>query len=86
MDLDVNKHPFFQKDGKYYFWDETEADSVGPFDTPDVMDYPEPPWDEMSEDDRLAAEVAIMRWVKYGENLTVEIDTVTGTCTPIEVE
>ena len=36
MDLDVNKHPFFQKDGKYYFWDETEADSVGPFDTPEL--------------------------------------------------
>lgn len=56
------------------------------FKTPDVMDYPEPPWDEMSEDARLAAEVAIKKWVKYGENLTVEIDTETGTCTVIEVK
>ena len=31
----MNEHPFFQKDGKYYFWDETDADSLGPYDTPD---------------------------------------------------
>ena len=33
---DINKHPFFQKDGKWFFWDETEADYCGPFDTPEI--------------------------------------------------
>lgn len=44
MDVNVNEHPFFQKDGKYFFWDETEADYCGPYDTPEeakqgLIDY-----------------------------------------------
>lgn len=55
------------------------------FNTPDVADYPNPPLEEMSEDEREEAKIAIAKWVKYGENLTVEIDTETGDCTPIKV-
>lgn len=55
------------------------------FKTPDVMDYPDPSWDEMTEEEQDAAKRAIAKWVEYGENLTVEIDTETGDCTPIKV-
>ena len=56
------------------------------FKTPDVTDDADPPLSEMSEEDRAEAKMAFEKWIRYGEYLTIEIDTVTGTCTPIEVE
>lgn len=56
------------------------------FKTPDVGEYTDPPLEDMSEEDREMAKNAIEQWVEYGENLTVEIDTETGECTPIKVK
>lgn len=54
------------------------------FKTPDVGDYTDPPLEDMSEEEREEVKRAIKKWVKYGEDLIVEIDTETGECTPIE--
>lgn len=31
-----NDNPLYEKDGKWYFWDETWSNSYGPFDTEDI--------------------------------------------------
>ena len=69
------------------------------FKTPDVVDYAiedldpvddqnledlgesEAEAEDLKDDIRRSCE----KWVKNGEYLTVEIDTETGTCTPIKV-
>lgn len=52
------------------------------FKTPDVA-YEAT--QDLPDEEQLAAEVAISKWVKYGEYLTVEIDTETDECKVIPV-
>lgn len=54
------------------------------FKTPDVVDDAVRRYmQEVDEDRELEIEAACAKWIRYGEYLTVEIDTETGTCTPI---
>ena len=50
------------------------------FKSPDVVFHAT---EGMSDEDRQEAEAACEKWVKYGEYLTVDIDTETGECVPI---
>lgn len=52
------------------------------FKTPDVLDYA---LEDISEDEKYAIKAVLEKWVKYGECITVEVDTVEGTCTVIPV-
>jgi hypothetical protein len=52
------------------------------FKTPDVMDYA---LQDIPEDEQDAAKAVSKNFIKYGEYLTVEIDTEAGTCVGIPV-
>jgi len=47
------------------------------FKTPDTVDYA---LEDLSEEDKGAAQEVIKKFVEYGECLTVEIDTELETC------
>lgn len=53
------------------------------FKCPDVVFYATENIEDV--EDKFEAEEACKKWIKYGELLTVEIDTQTGECTPIKV-
>ena len=52
------------------------------FKTPDAVFYAE---EDMSEDDKAKFEAIAKKFIEYGECLTVEIDTDTGTCVVVPV-
>ena len=53
------------------------------FKTPDVTDYA---LENLSEDEQCSAGAVIGKYVEYGEYLSVELDTVTGTATVIPIK
>lgn len=52
------------------------------FKTPDVVDYA---MEDVPEDERDNVKEVIEKFVEYGEDLTVEIDTETGTAEVLPV-
>lgn len=53
------------------------------FKDPDAVDFA---LGSLGELDKEQALVAVHKWIKYGEYLTVVIDTVTGECVPKQNE
>jgi len=53
------------------------------FKDPDAVDQALSSLDEFDEE---KASLAIYNWVKYGEYLSVVIDTDTGECTPVRAQ
>lgn len=49
------------------------------FKTPDVTEHSE--LDQLCEEDRKAAEAVVAKWVKWGEYVTIKIDTDANTAT-----
>lgn len=54
------------------------------FKTPDVIDYAVEDIEE--EDEQADVRNACEKWVKYGEYVTIEIDTDKGTATVLEAD
>jgi hypothetical protein len=52
------------------------------FKTPDAVDYAT---EDVPEEEMQAVKSVIAKWVKYGECITVEVDTEKETCTVLPV-